>query len=464
MTMNRRQFTTLAALSALLAACNAPSRQTDPNSSAGSSSNTGPTDFDWRRFEGTEITLFLDDHPWTDGVRPYLTDFEALTGIKPSLKIVPEPAYFEEMETAIRGNPSLADVYFLPVDSTAFRQWKNNLVRPLTPFVEDPKLTAPDYDLLDFPEGFRVAGLYPPASPEAELYGIPATFEAYILFYNKDLVARYLDGKVPQTMPELITAAQQINQAGNGEIFGAVMRGIRSDAIIDTVTGVVLNSWGQEPTPLPYNIWFNNDWSKPRLNEQRITEGLTYYAQLMQAGPPNIQSIDWPDANQLFQEGKVAFFIDASLFGPGYENTEVSKIAGKVGYSTLPKTDQGSLTGHWLWGLGIPSGAAQPEAAWYFIQWATSRAMEPKIGIKTGGAPRLSTWLNNVDYANAMNPEYALAVQTAMQTSRPTVVFRDNWSEMAFAIADAIQSIYAGEAPETVTQALQQQIALLAQG
>lgn len=457
MSVNRRQFLILAALSAALANCRKAPEPPQISASA-------PSAFNWRRFEGTEVKLFLDDHPWTTGLRPYLPEFEQLTGIKTIVKMVPEPDYFQEMEVVIQGNPAQTDVYFIPVDSTAFRQWNSQRVRSLTPFLNDPSLTAPDYNLLDFPEGFRIAGMYPPASSDAQLYAIPAAFETYILFYNKELVDRYLKGKVPKTMQELVAAAKAINQAGRGEVFGAVMRGVRSDAIIDTVTGLVLNSWGNEPTPLPYNVWFEQDWSKPRFTESRIAEGLTHYAQLMQAGPPNIREINWPDANQLFQAGKVAFYIDASVFGPSYETAAESKVKGKVGYSMLPETERGSLTGHWLWGLGIAAGAANPEAAWYFVQWATSREIEPKIGVKTGGAPRLSTWLESSIYQEAMNPEYALAVQTAMQTSRPTVVFRENWSEIAFAIADAIQSIYTGQQPEAALQALQQKVLTLTQG
>ena len=46
---------------------------------------------------------------------------------------------------------------------------------------------------------------------------------------------------------------------------------------------------------------------------------LAAYAGLLSAGPPNVLALDWPDASLLFQQGRAAFFIDASLFGPGFE-------------------------------------------------------------------------------------------------------------------------------------------------
>lgn len=413
--------------------------------------------FNWRRFEGKEIILLLNEHPWTEGLRPVVKEFEDLTGIKVNMQPFAEDLYFDKMELALRSEKPVADVYFLPMDSTAYTQYAANLITPLSPFLNDPTMTSPDYDVADFPEGFRAAALYPPGEANAQLYGIPITFETYILFYNKDLVDKYLGGKVPETMEELLAAAKKITDEGGGEVYGAAMRGIRSDTIMDTLTGVVFNSWGSDPTPLPYNIWFDGDWKKPRVTDPRIVEGLSNYAGLMKAGPPNIQSIDWYDANQLFQQGKVAFFIDASLFGPGYENPEQSQVVGKVGYAPLPKTSKGSMTGHWMWGLGIPANSQNKEAAWYFIQWATSKDVEPKIGTKTGGAPRLTTWGTTV-YTSALNPEYVSAVQTAMQTSRPTAVFYEGWKEIAIMIVDAVQEIYGGKDPTAACEDLQQKM------
>ena len=163
---------------------------------------------------------------------------------------------------------------------------------------------------------------------------------------------------------------------------GALMRGIRSDTTMDTVTGMVYNRWGPDEAVLPYNIWFDGDWTNPRVTDERITAGLADYAGMMQAGPPNIQALDWPDASLLFSQGRAAFFIDASLFGPGFEDESASAIAGKTGYAILPPAAAGgdSYTGHWMWGLGIPANAPNPDAGWYFIQWMTSKANEPRIG------------------------------------------------------------------------------------
>lgn len=415
-------------------------------------------EFDWRQFEGAEITLLFNEHPWTEGVRPLVEEFEELTGITVNLEPFAEDLYFDRLELALRADTAVADVFFLPMDSTAFTQWTDGLLAPMTPFIEDPALTSAEYDLADFPDGFLSSAYYPPGEDDQQLFGIPITFESYILFYNKELVDEYLDGEVPATFPELIAAAQMITEEGNGEVFGASMRGIRSDTIMDTLTGIVFNSWGDEPTTLPYNLWFDGDWSSPQFTDPRIIDGLANYAGLMQAGPPNIQAFDWNDASLFFQQGRAAFFIDASLFGPGFENPDDSVVAGNVGYAMLPPTEIGEArTGHWLWGLGIPANSENQEAAWLFIQWATNKDQEPRIGVATGGAPRLSTW-ENEEYTGALNSEYIDAVLTSMQTSKSTVVFRPGWKEIAIAIVDSVQAMYGGEEPEAAVGALQESV------
>ena len=74
------------------------------------------------------------------------------------------------MEQTIRSGG--ADVYFLPMDSTAYTQYVADLVEPLTPYLDDPAKTSPDYDFADFPEGFLGGVLYPPGDAAAQIYGI----------------------------------------------------------------------------------------------------------------------------------------------------------------------------------------------------------------------------------------------------------------------------------------------------
>jgi multiple sugar transport system substrate-binding protein len=411
--------------------------------------------FDWQKYSGSTVTFLANQHPWTDGMTPLVDQFTAETGITVDVQAFSEDLYFDKMEQAVRAAEGSADVYFLPMDSTAYTQFTAGAIEPLTPYLNDPTKTAADYDVKDFPQGFLDPGIYPPGDAAAQAYGIPISFETYILFYNKDLVAKYLGGVVPATFDELTAAAATVTTAGAADgVVGAVMRGIRSDTIMDTLSGVVFDAFGAGSAPTPYGLWFDGGWDKPRLTDPGVCAGLTNYAKMLAAGPANKFAIDWPDANTLFSQGKAAFFIDASLFGPSYEDPSLSVIAGKVGYAALPpaSADGKSYTGHWLWGLAIPKNAVNKDAAWYFVQWMTNKANTAKIGATTGGAPRLSSYTDPA-YTGALVPEYIAAVNLAMPTSRTTVVFKEGWKDGALAIVDGMLAIANGADPATACAA-----------
>jgi multiple sugar transport system substrate-binding protein len=413
----------------------------------GVTASTALADFSWDQFSGQSISVMMPEHPVTDGVRAVLDQFEEDTGIDVNLQTMAEDLYFDRMEVALRGSGgnSQMDAYFLPMDSTAYTQHTNGLIHSLQGFIDNPDLTAGDYNLADIPAGFLDSTKYD-VNGSWEYHGIPASFETYILFANMDHVDKYLDGKIPTTMAELINAAREVKEESSGKVAGAVLRGIRSDTLIDTVTGFVNNSIGEADRSAPHNVWFDGDWSKPIIDNSDIVRALNNYAELMKTGPINIQAMDWSDASQFFMAGGATFFIDASLFAPGFENMDESPIAGKIGYSVIPlDNDEGQpYTAHWQWGFGIPQNAANADAGWLFVQYMSNANNAVAIGKLHGGAPRLSTW-QEADYASSFPQGYVDAVAAAMPNSQTSVVQRAGWSEFALRIIDVIQAIYGGE-------------------
>ena len=52
-------------------------------------------DFDWKRYEGTELNVLFSEHTYADAVEAKLKDFEDLTGIKVNFSTMPESNYYE---------------------------------------------------------------------------------------------------------------------------------------------------------------------------------------------------------------------------------------------------------------------------------------------------------------------------------------------------------------------------------
>ena len=448
-------FATATAL--LLTACGAG---TGSKSTATGADATGS--FDWKKYSGTSLTVMMDEHPWTTGMKANLDAFTKATGIKVDVQAYGEDIYFDKMNQAIRTATS-PDVFMTGLDFTVATQKDAGLLESLTPYINNPSLTSPDYNLADFPSGVLAPAQFPAASGATELYGIPISTECYILFYNKDLVAKYLGGKVPTTMPELIADAQLITKAGKGEVFGSLVRGVRASGIVDTPTGMVFNEWPSTAgtISLPYNVWFDGAWNKPRLTEPAIAKGLNDYASLIAAGPPNRFSLDWPDANTLFTQGKAAFYVDASVFGPGFEDKAKSTIAGKVGYTPLPTGAVGGGTGLWSWGLGIASASKHKEAAWLFTQWFTNSQSTATIGAFTGGPPRQSA-ADLPAFNSKLNIDYVNTVKAAMSTARPTAVIKSDAEPILLVIVDAVIAMANGKNPTQVMKDSQAKLQALA--
>lgn len=413
--------------------------------------------FDWKRYDGQEISVMLNEHPWTAGLKDHLPEFEELTGIDVSLNTYSEDLYTAKVEQAVRSN-SAPGVYMLPMDDFAATQFDADLIEPLTPYLESASLTGSDYDFDDFPTGLVDPGRFPAGAADAQIYEVPIATESYILFYNKEIVDEYLGGVVPETMDDLIAAAQKITDEGDGEVFGSVVRGVRSDGLRDTITGMVLNQWPLDrEIEAPYNVWFDGSWDAPRLTDPSIVKGLSDYAALIAAGPSNRFNIDWPDATSLFAQGKAAFFIDASVFGPGFEDPEASTVSGNVGYAALPTGDVEGSTGVWSWGLAMAKNAENKGASWLFLQWATSKEMTATLGAFTGGAPRQSA-ASDPAYLDALQPEFVDVTTEVAATARTTAVLRANWKPGVLTIVDGILAVADGADPEKAFETANEQI------
>ena len=100
-------------------------------------------DIDWMQFAGSEITILMPEHPVLDGMRSVMDEFEAATGISVNVEALAENLYFDRMEVALRADEGVMDVYMVPMDSTAFTQWSNGLIHPLSPFINDDHMTSP---------------------------------------------------------------------------------------------------------------------------------------------------------------------------------------------------------------------------------------------------------------------------------------------------------------------------------
>lgn len=465
---NRRSFFAALGLAALVALPGCLAAQPTPEPQTPMLSGTvAPVDpasqgpFHWRKFDGRKINVIVPEYPmfqvW-QGLYLLTEQFEKETGIDVSLQTLSSDVYgtFINPNLALPKGQGAVDVFIDPLNNGGYTMFKSGLIHELDSLVKDPGLTEPGYDVADFFEQFLQNG-----KANGTLYSIPGLFEAYILIYNKALVKKHLAGKIPDTMDELIKAAMKVTEEGRAwNTYGAMMRGAYRSSNIDTVTGVVFNSYGSGKASLPYNMWFDGSWDNPQIVSPNITRGMDQYARLLRAGPINARAINWPQATAMFEQNRVMFFIDASQFEVYFEDPD-TYVAGNTGYALLPPVEKGgtSYTGFWQLGFMIPNNVSDDALgpAWYYVQYMTNKRAEPTMGMFTVGPTRKSTW-QNPQYVRTLDPEYYQVMLKALETARTTTVQNSDWDPMAKAIICGILHMKNGEPPEKASAEAQDTI------
>jgi sorbitol/mannitol transport system substrate-binding protein len=250
-----------------------------------------------------------------------------------------------------------------------------------------------DYDVDDLLPKIRDA-----LSLNGKLYAAPFYGESSFVMYRTDLFS-----KAGLTMPEsptwdfIVDAAKKLTDKSN-EVYGICLRGKAGWGENMAFLTAMSNSFGAR--------WFDEKW-EPQFNSPEWKKTLETYVNVMkEAGPPGASSNGFNENLALFNAGKCAMWIDATVAASFVSDPKQSKVADKVGFALAPNTGLGK-NGNWLWAwsLAIPAGSKKSDAAEKFIAWATSKHYTELVASKEGWAnvpPGTRTSLySNADYLKA---------------------------------------------------------------
>jgi multiple sugar transport system substrate-binding protein len=132
----------------------------------------------------------------------------------------------------------------------------------------------------------------------------------------------------------------------------------------------------------------SDDPGEPLLDRPEAIEGAEMYRKLVDIAHPASRGWDWTGQAEAFMAGEFAMGV---IWHENAAGVESSKIAGKVGYVPLPRGPKRSANMYGGTGIGINGVAPkrQQQAAWLFVNWATSpdiqlSNLKSKVG---GGTP-----------------------------------------------------------------------------
>ncbi|SCL32435.1 carbohydrate ABC transporter substrate-binding protein, CUT1 family [Micromonospora pallida] len=377
-----------------------------------------------------EINLIMSNHPWQRAIEPLIDEFEQESGVTVKVQTFAEQQMRDKVQLNLQSRSSSMDV-FMTLPSREGPQFaKANYYEPL----DERASGAADYQVDDFPEAVR-AGM----TVDDKMIAAPINVEGVVLYYRTDLFEQY-GVKPPTSLDELTTAAEQIKQKSGGKVTPIALRG--QSAALPFTFGPFLHSEGV--------AWTKPD-GKPNFDDPKAIAAIDRYATLAREyGPPGVVNNTFTQSSALFAAGNAAMELESSNELSSIVDPKTSKVAENIGVLDFPAGSAGSKTTVLSWGLAVSSFSKNKDAAWKFVQWATSAETQLEL-TKSGIAPPRTSVTEDPAYTATLNTETLKQWNTALTKAQSTGETEVGpvgvaAAEMRKVIGDAVGKVILGRA------------------
>ncbi|MEV8313216.1 sugar ABC transporter substrate-binding protein [Streptomyces sp. NPDC059900] len=331
--------------------------------------------------------------------------FTKETGIKVNFTVLPENDVRDKISQDFANQAGQYDVatlsnYEIPIYA------KNDWLHELGSYTK--KDTA--YDEKDVLPSMRESL----TGDDGKLYGQPFYGESSFLMYRKDVFK-----KAGLTMPknptwqEVAELAARTDGAESG-MKGICLRGLPGWGELIAPLTTVVNTFG--------GTWFDKDW-KAHLDSPEFTKATQFYVDLVRKhGESGAAQSGYAECLNNLTQGKTAMWYDATAAAGSLESAK-SPVKGKIGYVPAPveKTKNSGWLYTWAWGL--QKASRNPDKAWKFVSWASSKEYEELVGEKIGWsnvpAGKRSSTYDNPEYVKEA-AAFQDVTHDAIEGARPT--------------------------------------------
>jgi len=346
----------------------------------------------------TTITVGSVDNPSMTDLKKLVPDFQsAHPDIKVNIVTLPEDQIRQQVTQDVATQSGKFDLFTIGTYEVPL--WaKLNWLQDLAPYIAKDPSYAPD----DLIPGVRKALSY-----NNDLYAVPFYGESSMLMYRKDLLsAAGVTMPDHPTWDQVAAAAKKVNSS---TVNGICLRG--------------LPGWGEQLAPLDTVVntyggrWFDENWNA-QLTTQPWHDALTFYTGLLKsAGEPGAGSAGFTECLNAYNNGKVAMWYDATV-AASFFTGDAAKNSGYAYAPTKVKDWSGWL---WAWTLAMGAASKKKDAAWTFMDWATSKDYAKLVGQKLGWQ-RVAPGTRTSTYSIA---EYQQASQGFAQVTLDSIAHAD---------------------------------------
>ncbi|MGH3664361.1 MAG: extracellular solute-binding protein [Micromonosporaceae bacterium] len=412
---------------------------------------------DWKQAKGATINIAVIPATYFTNLIELFPQFEKLTGVKVTAEQIPPQQIRKKvvLDLSTKGkqfHTHAADPMYYPLYA------KNKWITPLASFLDDDKLTDPDwFDLEDIIPQWRES-----ATVDDKLYAIPYDGEVTLQVYRTDLYKK-AGLKPAETLEEYAANAKELNNPDK-RIWGAALRGQPGAGQNMYIYPSLFREFGGE--------WFD-EAGKPTINSDAGVEALTWYVDLLTSvAPKAVTNWNWPDIADAFAQGTLGSYIDAHSSAAVLLDRQKSVVVDKLGFARWPAGPTGKrVTSIWNWGFPINGAVPRKEqiATWLFIQWAASTETQIRTSYafggdaKRSGVNRTSLW-ESEKYRSSVDAgqDFVPAVQDSLAEDqdldwRPRV---PQWPAIGDRMAVAVQEALTGQGkPKEILDKVNRQVA-----
>ena len=330
-------------------------------------------DFDWKAHSGKGVKLLLNKHPYTDAMIANLDNFKALTGMEVTYDIFPEDVYFDKVTAALSSRSSEYDAFM----TGAYMTWTYGpagWIPDHNEWIQDASKTSPTYNWDDMLEGVRKSCAWNGrpggelGSDDAKQWCIPWGYEQNNLSYNAAMLEQ-IGADVPTNIDELVSVAAKATQELDG-VYGIGVRGSRSWATIHPGFLSGYANFGQSDLNVDEDGKLSAAMNTP-VSKEFHTKWVTM---IQESGAPDWSTHTWYQVGTDLGAGSSAMIYDADILGY-FMNGGGNAMAGQLAYAPFAANPAAAAPtpNIWIWSLAMSQFSRDLDAAWYFVQWASSQ-------------------------------------------------------------------------------------------
>ena len=382
---------------------------------------------------------------------PYSTqlidsDFGNATGIRDQYNIVPYALQLQNISLMYNTKSSSYDCYSLDVENLGVLP---NL--PISPYElaqEYPALTYPDIDFADFHRySWDRIATYPPdlsggngGNSASNVGVLPFDTPTLVLFYRTDIFQK-LGLTPPATWDEHFENCQAIQKSGLTPFGSASMANLDVSIIYEYQAH--LASFGG-------SLWeVDGNTIIPTVNSDQALAALEDFVRFQPYTDVASATYTWDGVFESVSHGLAA----QALMFDGYANwmndPQRSLAPGLVSYAQNPAGPEGRFHPYAGSGVGVSRYSKNPEMAWLWVQWATSKgAQEAKVLGEYHNYPTRTSVAEATPVASALQtPALAIAslVNEVWQAnSLTTLLGFPLWLQASTILGSALNTAWTG--------------------